>query len=90
MRDIIAWLEMLDLGKYAEIFAENEIDFKVLPQLTEEDIRSLGLPLGPQRKILTAIAALKSGAASENIRQGSDREATLERLPLSQAERRQL
>lgn len=54
MSDIAAWLEALDLGKYAAVFAENEIDFKVLPELTEEDIRELGLPLGPRRKLLSA------------------------------------
>ncbi len=38
-RDISEWLEELGLSKYAEIFAENEIDLEVVPELTEADLR---------------------------------------------------
>jgi hypothetical protein len=77
MSDITTWLERLDLGKYADVFAEHEIDFKVLPQLTEIDIREPGLPLGPRRKLLTAIAALKSSSDSNVVNPSSDPEITL-------------
>ena len=36
-----SWLESLGLGKHTEIFAENLIDFEVLPELTDEDLRDL-------------------------------------------------
>lgn len=57
--NIRSWLEELGLGKYKEVFEKNEIDGEVVPQLTEQDIRELGLPVGPRRKLLNAIQALK-------------------------------
>ena len=92
MSDIKAWLEGIGLGKYIETFAENEIDIEVLPHLTEEDIQALGLPLGPRRKLLTAIAALKgkSDSVSKDDREPSAPTATPEPPPTPQAERRQL
>ncbi len=61
-RDIDEWLAQLGLDKYAGAFAENEIDLEVLPELTNEDLKELGVPLGPRKKLSKAIAAL-SGAA---------------------------
>ncbi len=52
------WLESLGLAKYAKAFAKNEIDFEVLRHLGEDDLRELGLPLGPRKKLLAAIAEL--------------------------------
>jgi class 3 adenylate cyclase/tetratricopeptide (TPR) repeat protein len=49
------WLQKLGLEKYGPIFAEQEIDESVLTELTEADLESLGLPLGPRKKILSAI-----------------------------------
>ena len=58
MSDIIDWLESIGLGKYAQAFAENEIDLEVLPELSEQDLEQIGLPLGPRRKLQKAIAEL--------------------------------
>jgi class 3 adenylate cyclase/tetratricopeptide (TPR) repeat protein len=58
LADIAAWLAGLGLQKYAEAFAANEIDLAALPHLTEGDLKELGLPIGPRRKVLAAIAAL--------------------------------
>ena len=55
MQQIADWLEKLDLGQYAERFAENEIDVSVLPHLTDQDLKDLGVPLGHRRKIFAAI-----------------------------------
>jgi class 3 adenylate cyclase len=52
------WLESLDLGKYADLFAENEVGLGDLPHITEGDLRDLGLPLGPRRRLLASIGAL--------------------------------
>ncbi len=60
-RDISEWLEELGLSKYSGIFAENEIDLEVIPELTEADLRELQLPMGPRKKLLKAIAALTPG-----------------------------
>ena len=55
MQPIADWLEELGLGQYAQRFAENEIDVSVLPHLTDQDLKDLGVPLGHRRKILAAI-----------------------------------
>ena len=59
MRDITEWLERLGLGEYAEAFAENRIDANVLPDLTGNDLKEMGIvAVGDRRKLLSAIAAL--------------------------------
>ena len=60
--DIAEWLSNLGLGKYATTFAENEIDLEAARQLTDDDLRELGLPMGPRRKILAGITALPGPA----------------------------
>jgi class 3 adenylate cyclase len=66
--DIVVWLQSLGLGKYEAAFRENEIDETVLPSLTEEHLKQLGVTaLGHRVKLLDAIAALRgdgSGKAS--------------------------
>ncbi|XWN32960.1 MAG: adenylate/guanylate cyclase domain-containing protein [Devosia sp.] len=57
--DIRQWLESLDLGKYADLFAENEVGLFDLPHITEEDLKNLGLPLGPRRRLLANVGALE-------------------------------
>jgi predicted ATPase/class 3 adenylate cyclase len=61
--DIAAWLRELGLERYEPAFRENEIDWEVLPELTEGDLEKLGLPLGPRKKLLKAIAALSADPA---------------------------
>ena len=59
--DVVVWLRSLGLGKYEAAFRENEIDETVLPSLTAEDLKELGVTaLGHRRKLLDAIAALRS------------------------------
>ena len=43
------WLEQIGLAQHAEAFAANDIDLDVLPELSDEDLKELGLSLGPQR-----------------------------------------
>src|SRR6516225_2789820 len=58
--DIVVWLRGLGLGKYEAAFRDNEIDETVLPDLTAEDLKELGVTaLGHRRKLLAAIAALR-------------------------------
>jgi class 3 adenylate cyclase len=62
--DIVVWLRSLGLGKYEAAFRENEIDETVLPDLTAEDLKELGVAaLGHRRKLLAAIAALRNDAS---------------------------
>src|SRR6478735_5464727 len=64
--DIVVWLRSLGLGKYEAAFRENEIDETVLPSLTAEDLKELGVgAIGHRRKLLDAIAALRTDAKRE-------------------------
>jgi class 3 adenylate cyclase/predicted ATPase len=57
--DVGDWLRNLGLGQYAAAFRDNEIDASVLPGLTTEDLKDLGVTLvGHRRRLLDAIAAL--------------------------------
>jgi class 3 adenylate cyclase len=62
--DVGAWLRGLELGQYEGKFRESEIEADVLPELTEADLEKLGLPLGPRKRILKAIANLGDGDES--------------------------
>ena len=52
------WLASLGLSEYADSFAENRIDLSILPDLTDQDLKDLGVVLGDRRRILRAIAEL--------------------------------
>src|SRR5215470_3326895 len=57
--DVGGWLRRLGLEQYEAAFRENEIDDTVLPSLTAEDLKDLGVGfVGHRRKLLDAIAAL--------------------------------
>ena len=64
--DIVVWLRSLGLGKYEAAFRENEIDETVLPSLTHENLKELGVTaLGHRLKLLDAIAALRTDASGK-------------------------
>jgi class 3 adenylate cyclase/predicted ATPase len=56
MQQIADWLEKLGLSEYAQRFADNAIDLSIIRDLTEQDLKDLGVLLGHRRKILRAIA----------------------------------
>ena len=58
MQQIADWLEKLGMSEYAQRFAENRVDFAVLHDLTDQDLKDLGVVLGDRRKMLRAIANL--------------------------------
>jgi class 3 adenylate cyclase len=58
MQELADWLEKLGMSEYAERFAEDRIDFSVLPDLSDQDLKDLGIVLGDRRKILRAIGEL--------------------------------
>jgi class 3 adenylate cyclase len=84
--DVAAWLQGLGLERYEPLFRDHEIDWEVLPKLTSEDLREIGvLAIGHRRKLLDAIAALGASAPTSAVTAAvSDASA-----PAS-AERRQL
>jgi class 3 adenylate cyclase len=65
MQQIADWLEKLNLGQYAQRFAENDIDVPVLRHLTDADLDKIGVSLGHRRKILAAIAELPGASPSK-------------------------
>ena len=58
MPEVVDWLKKLGMSEYAQRFAENDIDFSVLSDLTDQDLKELGVSLGHRRKMLRAIAEL--------------------------------
>jgi class 3 adenylate cyclase/predicted ATPase len=90
--DVVVWLRSLGLGKYEAAFRDNEIDETVLPSLTEEHLKQLGVTaLGHRVKLLDAIAALRGDAngktPSIDVATASD---TPSPRPEDRAERRQV
>jgi hypothetical protein len=64
LSDIALWLTKLRLEKYLSAFAEAEIEFSDLPSLTDEDLKEVGLPVGPRRRVNEAIKSLNKGSES--------------------------
>src|SRR5215469_6473709 len=58
MQQIADWLKKLGMSEYAERFVENKIDISVLPDLTEQHLKDLGVALGDRLKMLRAIRDL--------------------------------
>jgi class 3 adenylate cyclase/tetratricopeptide (TPR) repeat protein len=83
--DIGRWLRDLGLGQYEQAFRENDIDGAVLADLTADDLSGLGVVLiGHRRKLLAAIAALRTASPPAPVPQTQAATAP------SEAERRQL
>ncbi len=87
--DIERWLEALELVKYRDAFAANEIAFGDLSELTEGDLKEMGLPIGPRRRAIKAIAELAvqrrtpPGAVSAEIAEPSQVSPAAERRQLT-------
>jgi len=58
------FLNSLGLNKYVATFKEQEIDFDVARKLTDDELKELGLPLGPRKKFLEAIQSKASPSPS--------------------------
>jgi hypothetical protein len=86
MSDVREWLEKLGLGRYTETFEENALDLASLPHVTDDDLASLGIPLGHRRRIQAAIADAVSDDAG--ICSSAPSETQHSKLP-GDAERRQ-
>ena len=87
MQQIADWREKLGMSEYAQRFAENGIDFGVLPDLTDQDLKDIGVLLGHRRKLLRAIAELNG------VERGAPKPAPPAAAPVAPqdaAERRQV
>jgi hypothetical protein len=62
--DVGDWLRSLGLGQFEAAFRDNEIDGEVLPKLTSDDLKELGVAsVGQRRKLLSAIESLAAAPA---------------------------
>jgi class 3 adenylate cyclase len=89
--DVAAWLRGLGLEDYEPAFRDNRIDAEVLPKLTVEDLKDIGVTrVGDRRKLLDAITALRETALpSPATEQPAETRAPATAAPAT-AERRQL
>jgi class 3 adenylate cyclase/tetratricopeptide (TPR) repeat protein len=83
MTGIADWLASIGLEEYGQRFTENAIDFSVVRNLTERDLKELGIPLGHRHKMLRAIAEL-GGVTPVSA------QAAPELVPRDESERRHL
>ena len=84
--DMGGWLRNLGLEQYEATFRENAINEKVLPNLTAEDLKDMGVSVvGHRRVLLDAITALRTAPA-----QAPDAASTTDKPPKDTAERRQV
>ena len=91
--DVGVWLRTLGLGQYEAAFRDNEIDGEVLPKLTVEDLKDLGVAVvGHRRKIVSAIEELKAASPSRAYAATTlaPHELVPAAAPPDSAERRQL
>ncbi|WP_213290803.1 adenylate/guanylate cyclase domain-containing protein [Bradyrhizobium sp. sGM-13] len=87
--DIFAWLRGLGLERYEQAFRENAIDEAILPKLTAEDLRDLGVTaVGHRRILLDAIAALRAETFRDTTKHSVEPDRSAGKAP--EAERRQL
>ena len=87
--DLGDWLRGHGLEQYAAAFRENAIDDAILPKLTADDLKDLGVTIvGHRRKLLEAIAALRVDAAAKAAPE--DAHSPIDRSAKDAAERRQV
>jgi len=66
--DVGEWLRGLGLDQYEAKFRDNKIDAEVLPQLTADDLKEIGVvAVGDRRKLLAAISAMVEAIRSEHV-----------------------
>ena len=83
MQQVADWLEKLGLGQYAQRFAENDISFSILSDLTDQHLEKIGVAsLGHRLQLLRAIAELPSGAKDVPGRKVARAEITSQQISL--------
>ena len=87
MQQIENWLKNLGMARYAQAFADNDIDFSVLRHLTDQHLRDLGVSLGHRLQMLQAIRDLGEASAAATV---ASAPTPTEPTRQDSAERRQL
>jgi class 3 adenylate cyclase len=90
--DVVVWLRSLGLEEYEAAFRDNKINERVLPNLTQEDLKEIGVgPVGHRRILLDAIAALRDDATGKApSSDAATTSSTPSPQPEDRAERRQV
>ena len=87
--DIAVWLRSLGLDEYEKAFRENKVDAAILPKLTADDLKDLGVAaVGDRRKLLEAIEGLRSATKREPT--SNETNSTAAAVTKDTAERRQV
>ncbi len=60
VRDVADLLAGIGLEKYVDTFVAHEIDFDALRELTEDDLREIGMPVGPRRKLYVTLETMRA------------------------------
>jgi len=81
------WLDTIGLGQYADVFSQNDVDLELAPELSDEDLKELGLSLGHRKRFLKALSASAQTVKTDGHRADAIAPA---RDPNAGAERRQL
>jgi class 3 adenylate cyclase/tetratricopeptide (TPR) repeat protein len=90
MSDLEQWLKRHALGKYAQVFADNDVDLDVLSQLTEEHLKELGVSLGDRLRFTKAMGTLDDRAVIDTPVPSPSTQKTDAAISGGEAERRQL
>ncbi|KAL6050364.1 Receptor-interacting serine/threonine-protein kinase 3 [Balamuthia mandrillaris] len=82
-QDMVGWLKENNCGKYAELFKKEDVTFDVLAEMTDKDLRDLGVvEFGKRRKLLNAIAQLpikpRTASSSSSMKDSSSDTEELE------------
>jgi class 3 adenylate cyclase len=89
--DIVVWLRSLGLGQYEAAFRKNKIDASILPKLTADDLKDLGVAaVGDRRKLLEAIEVLRAATKPEPIPSEASKPAPAAQSNDTAAERHQV
>ena len=84
--DVGGWLRGLGLGQYEENFRDNKIDADLLPRLTVDDLKDIGVSVvGDRRRLLDAIAVIAAADPGSPTKSAPsyDRQASAERRPIT-------
>ena len=65
--ELLEWLRSHDLERFGAVFEENEVDLATLRLLSDDDLKELGLPFGPRKKILNLLREEQSGGRAANF-----------------------
>ncbi|MBY8976464.1 AAA family ATPase [Rhodobacteraceae bacterium NNCM2] len=79
MPDLEEWLEKHGLGELSRVLVAQDVEFDLLTELTNDDMRELGLTIGQRKKLQKAIRSISAGTP-----------ASAQRAPMSSAEKRQV